>query len=119
MPVAGLPTALKIALGDLLHEKAVLFWVSSAEGRKTIIVLRLVTTDSKLAGFAHPHTAAEHFRRKPPRLVQRDQLQAGEPTRHNPDESEHSPGLFQPAPPPETTVTAQLEMQCEGETRHI
>ena len=94
----------------------------SAEGRKTTVVLRLVTTtDPDMADFAHPHTATQHFRRKPPSgQVRRDQRRAAERTRQNPEASEHSPsGLFQPTPPPATTVAAHLEMQCENDTQHM
>ena len=94
----------------------------SAEGRKTTVVLRLVTTvDPDMADFAHHHTATQHFRRKPPSQVRRDQRPAAERTRQNPEPaSEHSPsGLFQPTPPPTTTVAAHLETQCENDTQHM
>ena len=83
--------------------------------------LRLVTTsDPDMADFTHPHTATQHFRRKPPRQVRRDQRRAAERTRQNPEASEHSPsGLFQPTPPPTTTVAAHLEMQSENDTQHM
>ena len=121
MPVAGLPTALDSALEVLLTENAVSSWKISAEGRKTIVVLRLVTTtDPDMADFTHPHTATQHFRRKPPSQVRRDQRRAAERTRQNPEASEHSPsGLFQPTPPPTTTVAAHLEMQSENDTQHM
>ena len=121
MPVAGLPTALDSALEALLTENAVSSWKISAEGRKTTVVLRLVTTtDPDMADFTHPHTATQHFRRKPPSQVRRDQRRAAERTRQNPEASEHSPsGLFQPTPPPTTTVAAHLEMQSENDTQHM
>ena len=112
MPVAGLPTALDSALEALLTENAVSSWNISAEGRKTTAVLRLVTTtDPDMADFTHPNTATQHFRqhfrRKPPSQVRRDQRRTAERTRQNPEASEHSPsGLFQPTPPPTTTVAA-------------
>ena len=119
MPVAGLPTALDSALEALLTENAVSSWKISAEGRKTTVVLRLVTTtDPDMADFTH--TATQHFRRKPPSQVRRDQRRAAERTRQNPEASEHSPsGLFQPTPPPTTTVAAHLEMQSENDTQHM
>ncbi len=120
LPVAGLPTALDSALEALLTENAVSSWKISAEGRKTTVVLRLVTTtDPDMADFTHPHTATQHFRRKPPSQVRRDQRRAAERTKQNPEASEHSPsGLFQPTPPPTTTVAAHLEMQSENDTQH-
>ena len=86
------PTALDNALEALLTENAVSSWKISSEGRKTIVVLRLVTTtDPDMADFTHPHTATQHFRRKPPSQVRRDQRRAAERTRQNPEASEHSP----------------------------
>ena len=102
------------ALEALLTENAVASWKISAEGRKTTVVLRLVTTtDPDIFDFAHPHTATQHFRRKPPSLVRRDQRRAAERTRKNPEV------LFQPTLPPTTTVAAHLEMQCENDTQHM
>ena len=74
MPVAGLPLALDSAQEALLKKNAVSFWKISAEGRKTTVVLRLVTTtDPDVADFAHPNTATQHFGRKLPSQVRRDQ----------------------------------------------
>ena len=109
MPVSGLPTALDSALEALLTENAVASWKISAEGRKTTVVLRLVTTtDPDMADFTHPYTATQHFRRKPPSgQVRSDQRRAAERTRQNPEANEHSPsGLFQPTPSPTTAVAA-------------
>ena len=79
----------------------------------------MTTTDPDMVDFTHPHTATQHFRRKPPSQVRRDQRRAAERTRQNPEASEHSPsGLFQPTPPPSTTVAAHLEMQSENDTQH-
>ena len=122
MPVAGLPTALDSALEALLTENAVSSWKMSAEGRKTTVVLRLVTTTNPdMADFAHPYKATQHFRRKPPSgQVRRDQRRAAERTRQNPQASEHSPaGLVQPAPPPTTTIAAHPETQCQSDTQHM
>ena len=121
MPVAGLLTALDSALRALLKENAVSSWKLSTEGRKTTVVLRLVTTgDPDMADFTHPHTATQHFRRKPPSQVRRDERRAAEGTRQNQEASEHSPsGLVQPTPPPTTTVAAPLEMQCENDKQHV
>ena len=114
MPVAGLPSALDSALEALLKENAVSFWKISAEGRKTAVVLRLVTTTGPdVADFTHPHTATQHFGRKLPSQVRRDQSRAAERTRKNPEV------LFQPTLPPTTTVAAHLEMQCENDTQHV
>ena len=78
MPVAGLPTALDSALEALLTENAVASWKISAEGRKTTVVLRLVTTtDPDMANFTHPYTTTQHFRRKPPSRC--DAINAGPP----------------------------------------
>ena len=79
----------------------------------------MTTTDPDMADFAHPYKATQHFRRKPPSQVRRDQLRAAERTRQNPEASEHSPpGLFQPTPPPTTTVAAHPETQCQIDTHH-
>ena len=94
----------------------------SAEGRKTTVVLRIVTTTNPdMADFAHPYKATQHFRRKPPSgQVRRDQRRAAERTRQNPEASEHSPsGLVQSTPPPTTTIAAHPETQCQSDTQHM
>ncbi|KAK7109413.1 hypothetical protein V1264_013460 [Littorina saxatilis] len=70
MSVVGLPTAVKVVLEALLTENQLTSWKVSAEGSKTVVVLRL--TSPETAAITTPTTQPStevRYRRKPPSQI--------------------------------------------------
>ena len=75
MPVAGLPAAAETALNALLADNNVSSWKIVGEGASTVIILRhnpqSYSSAENMADSNSTH--GQHFRRKPPSQIRRDQ----------------------------------------------